>query len=75
MKIIGLTDQEVEANLRGIDSHVAQGRTASRDERNEGAGLGLGLVQWIVEQHHGRIEVKSEPGKGSCFTVRLPVYS
>ena len=47
----------------------------SRDGRNEGAGLGLSLVQWIVEQHHGRIEVKSEPGEGSCFTVRLPVYS
>jgi len=44
----------------------------SRNGHNEGAGLGLNLVQWIVEQHHGRIEVKSEPGKGSCFTVSLP---
>jgi heavy metal sensor kinase len=44
----------------------------SHNDRNEGAGLGLNLVQWIVEQHHGRIEVKSEPNTGSCFTVWLP---
>jgi heavy metal sensor kinase len=44
----------------------------SRNRGSEGVGLGLSLVQWIVEQHHGRIEVKSEPNKGSCFTVWLP---
>jgi heavy metal sensor kinase len=44
----------------------------SRAGGREGAGLGLSLVQWIIEQHHGRIEVISEPGKGSCFTVWLP---
>jgi heavy metal sensor kinase len=44
----------------------------SRNGRSEGAGLGLNLVQWIVKQHNGRIEVKSTPGKGSCFTVWLP---
>jgi heavy metal sensor kinase len=37
-----------------------------------GAGLGLSLVQWIVRQHGGRIEVRSEPEKGSCFTIWLP---
>jgi two-component system, OmpR family, sensor kinase len=44
----------------------------SRNSSNEGVGLGLSLVQWIIEQHHGRIEVTSEPGNGSCFTILLP---
>jgi heavy metal sensor kinase len=37
------------------------------------AGLGLGLCRWIVEAHHGRIEVTSPPGQGAQFTVFLPV--
>jgi two-component system OmpR family sensor kinase len=44
----------------------------SRSSRYEGAGLGLSLVRWIVEQHRGRVEVNSELGKGSCFTIWLP---
>jgi heavy metal sensor kinase len=44
----------------------------SRSSWVEGAGLGLSLVKWIVDRHHGRIEVRSEPGNGSTFTVWLP---
>jgi two-component system, OmpR family, sensor kinase len=44
----------------------------SRRSHSEGAGLGLSLVQWIVDQHHGKIDVRSEPGIGSCFTIRFP---
>ncbi len=40
---------------------------------NTGHGLGLAAVKAIAQAHGGRVAVKSSPGKGSIFTVRLPV--
>ena len=38
----------------------------------KGTGLGLSVAYGIITRHHGRIEVKSEPGRGSVFSVWLP---
>jgi signal transduction histidine kinase len=38
----------------------------------QGLGLGLSFVAWIVKAHNGKIEVDSAPGKGTCFTIKLP---
>jgi two-component system OmpR family sensor kinase len=40
-----------------------------------GAGLGLSIAFWITRSHGGRIDVASEPGKGSTFAVWLPLLS
>ena len=46
----------------------------SRSSGSDGAGLGLSLVKWIVDRHHGTITVDSRPGQGSTFTVTLPGF-
>ena len=45
----------------------------ARSSDAEGSGLGLTLVKWIIDHHHGTVGVESEPGKGTTVTVRLPL--
>jgi signal transduction histidine kinase len=47
-------------------------RTKRAEQSGEvGTGIGLSIVEQIVTHHNGRIEVTSEPGQGSCFTMIL----
>jgi signal transduction histidine kinase len=41
----------------------------------KGTGLGLAICKWIVDVHHGTIELASTVHGGSCFTVFLPLSS
>jgi two-component system NtrC family sensor kinase len=44
----------------------------STKDKESGVGLGLAVVYGIVTGHRGTIDVASDPGKGTTFTVRLP---
>lgn len=63
---VSLSDQKqiFERFARGSSGH-----------RSEGAGLGLSIVHAIAEAHGGRVELRSQPGIGSTFTLVLPLKS
>jgi signal transduction histidine kinase len=46
--------------------------TAAADGNVKGSGVGLAMVRHIVDAHHGQIQMESEVGEGSTFTVLLP---
>jgi signal transduction histidine kinase len=72
---LSVTDQGIgmdEKELRSIFRKFYRTRKAEASGE-AGTGIGLSIVDQIVRHHGGRMEVTSEPGKGSCFTIVLPV--
>ncbi|MFD1875497.1 sensor histidine kinase [Hymenobacter bucti] len=69
---------QVQDNGLGFDVAQAEGKLFGLFQRLhthvEGTGIGLYMVKKMVENSDGRIEVASQPGKGSTFTVFLPVH-
>ncbi len=55
-----------------VKAHIFEPFFTTKFE-GKGAGLGLAVVFGIVERHHGRIDVRSAPGKGATFVLTLPV--
>jgi signal transduction histidine kinase/DNA-binding response OmpR family regulator len=81
--VVGLQGDQAEVVLTVADTGVGipvaqQSRIFDRFhrvddlDRTPGAGIGLALVADAVRAHEGKVEVSSEPGHGSTFTVRLP---
>jgi two-component system phosphate regulon sensor histidine kinase PhoR len=44
----------------------------SRSADTGGTGLGLAIVKHVLARHNGKLEISSQPGKGSQFTCQLP---
>lgn len=73
---------EVEDHGIGIDpaevDHIFDPFYRTEDVRMQqirGSGLGLNLAQHVVRAHGGTITVQSTPGKGSCFTIHVPLFT
>lgn len=54
-------------------SHLFDPFFSTKEGSKYGTGLGLSISYGIIEEHHGSIDVKSEPGKGTAFTIKLPI--
>jgi len=66
----------VRDNGRGISAqHLSNIFRPFYTTKGNGTGLGLSLARRIVEDHHGRIDVSSQVGNGSTFTVLLPLHA
>ena len=65
---IGIKEEDID---RVFERFYRGGDELTRTVK--GSGLGLTLVKEIVAAHRGRVHVESEPGKGSMFSIRLPL--
>lgn len=63
----------IEAKLLGKIWDVFEQNADPLRRAQEGLGVGLSIARYIVEAHHGTIEVETIPGQGSTFTVKLPI--
>ena len=73
MAYVSITDTGVGISDEDLDKIFDRYYRVSGAEKHQSTGLGLSIAQEIIKQHQGSISVKSELGKGTLFTVKLPV--
>lgn len=83
---VGYTEEAASQTLRIYVKDTGTGIPADKqkeifqrfsklDQFVQGTGLGLAICQVIVSRFNGKIALQSEPGKGSCFTIELPLHT
>ena len=74
---LAVRDQGIGMDAKEIKSIFQKFYRTKRAEASgeTGTGIGLSIVEQIVFQHGGRIEVTSTPGKGSCFTMIMKAHA
>jgi signal transduction histidine kinase len=73
-------DDEIQLSVQDTGTGISEENLTklfdpffSTKEEGKGTGLGLAVVYGLVEAHHGRIDLQTEVGRGTTFTVTLPV--
>jgi signal transduction histidine kinase len=74
---LSVEDQGIGMDARELRQIFQKFYRTKRAEASgeKGTGIGLSIVEQIVHHHGGKMEVTSQPGQGSCFTVVLPAHS
>ncbi len=73
MAFISVTDTGVGILPEDLDKIFDRYYRVSGKDKHQSSGLGLAIAQEIIQQHNGKIAVKSNIGKGTVFTLQLPV--
>jgi signal transduction histidine kinase len=73
--ILTVKDEGIGMNDEAVKNAFTRFYRAEESRSTAGYGLGLSIAKKIVEAHHGKITIESTPGKGSTFTITMPLAS